>query len=798
MVNGVINYDLVSLAANPTPVLSETSKSFSYESRKEFFDFLLSDAGRKVKTAKNFSMSSDSIEAVVWNENFDGSEAAQGLTLKSFRTMRYASLSRRGLEAVDDFIKNNLQEILPNRPITFKDFNFTLNPFQRFKYMQAVFSAISAGWSPNNPSSESFVTSTVVANSEQFRHLTFSVSLMSPATPQEAEPENEDKVKENVESQRQADSSTPSSSNSVPTELRNLGTKDPLPNVPRENQSAALTSPRVSLLGQQSTSDLDYAAYMNKRLSNVRAGAFSIAYLNRATKLKTQFDFSLLPAIDTTMRPPGASGSSAGVPEVKPGILIRTNMNHKKFGIPGAGPIYQNLGIDQMVMQVVGTIVGNETVRTSSAPGSENSDLLINSTESLGNEQSLTGSGSSATAFGSRSEALYHATDSPNSFLNSYLSCMQFNNLIVTTGREVELLIIGRMSDKSDDILKIRFRGFVEGIRFFVARSDRAYYAIDFIITKFGFNNEERTQLGLPKEGPQAVIPAPPKVPLPQDTRVGPVDTRTNNAIPPPPNVPLPQDTRVTTPTVPVGSPGFVDPRTLPSNSGLPILQNGSPEPGPTVLNGIATSDPNGLNRRITSNTNFSTFDPALLSSLPGLNVGASYFDPKELNVLGNFRKNKGSFLGELSSVLNSKFSFNLPPDFNLESPEVISINGFGGPISLNTSSVISNSIPPAVSPTAERTESLDLTNLVAKYESPFVLPNTISVFDGKGNQYNIDPNSDAESLQVIPQSKDYAITTSGVKLKNGETISVQPIPAFQKRQISRTPPSVYKTRVLS
>jgi hypothetical protein len=84
---------------------------------------------------------------------------------------------------------------------------------------------------------------------------------------------------------------------------------------------------------------------------------------------------------------------------------------------------------------------------------------------------------------------------------------MQLNNNLVISGKEMELLLLSQMSAPGDDILKIRLRGFVQGIRFFIVRSDRVYYAIDFVITKFGFNQEERTQLNFPVE------PEPPKPP---------------------------------------------------------------------------------------------------------------------------------------------------------------------------------------------------------------------------------------------------------------------------------------------
>ena len=278
-----------------------------------------------------------------------------------------------------------------------------------------------------------------------------------------------------------------------PYQIKNSGTKNPLP-AAKAQQRTIEGVPRA-LIGQTSTSDQLYAGVINRRLATVRGGSFAIAYYDQTKSQRVMYTFSLLPAIETTMRTPGSSGSSAGVPELKPGILIRTQMNHKKFPIPGAGPVYQNLGIDQQVMQIVGTVIGNE--QTYYSP-------LTNKFQHLIDDDAIKDSGTRDNGL-NKSQALY--SNNRSHMLNSYLSAMQLNNNLVISGKEMELLLLSQMSAPGDDILKIRLRGFVQGIRFFIVRSDRVYYAIDFVITKFGFNQEERTQLNFPVE------PEPPKPP---------------------------------------------------------------------------------------------------------------------------------------------------------------------------------------------------------------------------------------------------------------------------------------------
>lgn len=74
-----------------------------------------------------------------------------------------------------------------------------------------------------------------------------------------------------------------------------------------------------------------------------------------------KFDFYLAPAMQSNFRMPGGRD----VPNALPGGLnIRVRPNISKMKIPGSKPVYQNLGIDSVVVTVVGAFTGGNLTGT--------------------------------------------------------------------------------------------------------------------------------------------------------------------------------------------------------------------------------------------------------------------------------------------------------------------------------------------------------------------------------------------------------------------------------------------------
>lgn len=228
------------------------------------------------------------------------------------------------------------------------------------------------------------------------------------------------------------------------TELTNSVNKMGVQNETRSQSTQSITTT------QQAESSLG-------RLNEPLYGNFHFEYLNSLGE-KRVFNFSLLPAIEMNLR---VNGSSAAVPEVKPGILFRTSRNIKTFKIPGSEPVYQNLGIAQKFISIVGSFIGTESVSPTGLT-SRNSGILYDSINVM---QS-----------------------------NSQEAAALFDSEVIQKGRSTKLVLKARGGTKDKEI-SLEINCIPQSIRTFVVRSDRAYYAIDLIPIESGatVNPKEET-----------------------------------------------------------------------------------------------------------------------------------------------------------------------------------------------------------------------------------------------------------------------------------------------------------------
>lgn len=200
--------------------------------------------------------------------------------------------------------------------------------------------------------------------------------------------------------------------------------------------------------------------YNQPSLSNAKE--FSIQYKTVEGRQKI-FYFSLLPAIESNLK---GNVIGASVPEVKPGILEKTTMAMKRFTVPGSAPVFQVLGIEQTILQLVGLFIGAEGAERSST-----ADSVLYGTSGA---QSLT---------------------TPTS-ASAYQQAKLFNQEVVQSGQEVELVI----NSGGESSLRVRYRCVLQNFRCFVVRYDRVYYAIDACVTGY-------TTPRLPLSQSAAVLP---------------------------------------------------------------------------------------------------------------------------------------------------------------------------------------------------------------------------------------------------------------------------------------------------
>jgi len=175
------------------------------------------------------------------------------------------------------------------------------------------------------------------------------------------------------------------------------------------------------------------------------ATEFSISYIDGSPKT---FKFSLLPAVEVR-----GSTSTAQVPEIKPGILMRTSMNQKRFSIPGGPPVFQTLGVEQTILQMVGMFIGNEG---------------INNTEGVNS-----------------ASALYNI----NAALTANKTASFFDREIVQRGSPVKILIasipLKDDSNPNEQSLVLSYNALIQSVRYFYTRVDRVYYAVDALLLDY-------------------------------------------------------------------------------------------------------------------------------------------------------------------------------------------------------------------------------------------------------------------------------------------------------------------------
>lgn len=169
--------------------------------------------------------------------------------------------------------------------------------------------------------------------------------------------------------------------------------------------------------------------------------------------------FALLPAVDD-------GNETTAIPEIKPGILKKTNMQIKRFMIPGSSSIFQMVGIRETILQCVGLLVGEE--------GLNNDEV--------------------------NSMSIYD----PSSTQDAYSSALEFDNEVVQRGSVCNLNIISRLEGgdlSGSESISIQHNCFIQNYRYFVNRSDRVWFSLELVIldyspggTKFIEDNEQQNQ----------------------------------------------------------------------------------------------------------------------------------------------------------------------------------------------------------------------------------------------------------------------------------------------------------------
>jgi len=176
----------------------------------------------------------------------------------------------------------------------------------------------------------------------------------------------------------------------------------------------------------------------------------------RVTQVDTNksYFFSLLPAMDSVM----PMTASKDVPNALPGLHIRVKANIAKLRVPGSTPIYQHMGIDSVMITVVGMFTGvdgdkpSPATYLSHATGKDKVGTLMAKLDTYGAMQSF--------------------------YEHAYLSGADLDveiNMARYQAFDVEEGVI-----RSAKTGNPRFRGHLSLLEVAHARSDRTYYTLQF------------------------------------------------------------------------------------------------------------------------------------------------------------------------------------------------------------------------------------------------------------------------------------------------------------------------------
>jgi len=185
----------------------------------------------------------------------------------------------------------------------------------------------------------------------------------------------------------------------------------------------------------------DFIADSSGEDSFALATEFSISFSGDGES--QTYYFALLPAVDD-------GNETTAIPEIKPGILKKTNMQIKRFTIPGSSSIFQMVGVRETILQCVGLLIGEE--------GLNNDDLT--------------------------SMSIYNPSSSPD----AYSSALEFDNEVVQRGSVCKLNILSKLEGgdlNGSESINIQHNCFIQNYRYFVNRSDRVWFSLELVILDY-------------------------------------------------------------------------------------------------------------------------------------------------------------------------------------------------------------------------------------------------------------------------------------------------------------------------
>jgi hypothetical protein len=175
-----------------------------------------------------------------------------------------------------------------------------------------------------------------------------------------------------------------------------------------------------------------------------------------------------MPAIENMLR---GNNNGLAVPEVKPGISFRTDINTKKISIPGGPPVFQSLGIDKSILQITAGLIGNEQlVYPFNEKNKKDTNALLNKTTNSRGNELYTNTG----AYGRSTSVNFNAMN----------VALKLDTQIVQQGRPV-IFSIHSDNSNTDTSVDLNIRCLIQSLRILGRYVDRAYLAFDLVLLDY-------------------------------------------------------------------------------------------------------------------------------------------------------------------------------------------------------------------------------------------------------------------------------------------------------------------------
>ncbi|MBD2201817.1 hypothetical protein H6G33_10700 [Calothrix sp. FACHB-1219] len=210
-----------------------------------------------------------------------------------------------------------------------------------------------------------------------------------------------------------------------------------------------------------------------------------------------EFYLTLLPAINSTLPMQG----SRDVPNVMPGLSFKIIPNLAKFKTVGFQPVFQNLGMDTLLVTMVGAFAGGDGAKPYADPDKA-------PWEQVGNRSIFDNTASSLAELNSLA-----------TLVDSYRDLQEFYNFAILQGVEMEVEINSSKyrtltsPSKEDSVIRAangnpKFKAIVKSMEVYQQRSDRTWYTLQLEVSDMGLvskipinlNNDLTAAIQLQKE----------------------------------------------------------------------------------------------------------------------------------------------------------------------------------------------------------------------------------------------------------------------------------------------------------